>query len=67
MCRGLVHLSAKMEWNGECDSVGEASTQTGVAVNVTDGSGEPPEREKIILETAPGPRDSVCVRGTVCT
>ena len=43
----------------ECTGeVGYASTQTGIAVSVADGMGEPPEQDKVILETAPAPRDS---------
>ena len=43
----------------ECTGeVGYASTQTGIAVSLTDGRGEPPKRDKIILETASATRDS---------
>ena len=49
-----------MTWVSAWERMGYASTQTGVVVSVTDGRGEPPERDKVILETAPAPWDSAC-------
>ena len=49
-----------MAWMSAHDGAGHASTQTGVVVSVTDGRGEPPEHDKVILETVPAPWDSAC-------
>ena len=40
-----------MAWVSARERMGHTSNQTGVAVSVTDGRGEPPERDKVILET----------------
>ena len=49
------------------EKMGHGPTQTGVVGSVTDESGEPSERDKVISETAPAPRDSTCeVRSMFC-
>ena len=47
-----------MVWMSAQAGAGKALTQ--IAVSVTDVSNEPPERDKVILETAPAPWDSAC-------
>ena len=49
-----------MEWVSARERMEHASTQTWVAVSMKDVRGEPPERDKVILETVPAPRDSAC-------
>jgi len=55
-----VQSTSNMAWMSARESAGHASTQTGIAVSVTDGRGEPLKRDKVILETTPAPRDSAC-------
>ena len=39
------------------ERVGHGSTRTGVVVSVADWRGEPPERDRVVLETTPAPRN----------
>ena len=49
-----------MAWMSVRECAGHASTQSGVTVSVTARRDEPPEHDKVILETMPDPRDSAC-------
>ena len=55
-----VQSVSNMAWMSARESAGHASTQTGVAVSVTDGRGASLPNVIVILETAPAPQDSAC-------
>ena len=49
-----------MAWMSAREKMGHGPSQTGVVGRVSVESGEPSERDKVISETAPAPRDAAC-------
>ena len=66
-----MRSACDITWMSAHERVGHGSTRTGVVVSAADWSGEPPERDRVVLETTPALRDFAyeireCVRSVLC-
>ena len=68
---GYVRSACDITWMSAHGRVGHGSTRMGVVVSVADRRGDPPERDRVVLETTPVPRDFAyevreCARYVLC-